>query len=135
MKSLKKDRNMSILLITHNLAVVAEMADNIAVMYTGRIVEYSNTKEIFDFPSHPYTWGLLNSIPRVDKEKTDELLPAIEGVVPNPYHMPSGCKFNPRCTRVQDKCKQQEPELQELKTGHFVRCWFPLTDTNNQKGA
>ena len=135
MKSIKKEKNMSILLITHNLAVVAEMADNIAVMYTGKIVEYSSTKEIFNFPYHPYTWGLLNSIPRVDKQKTNDLLPAIEGVVPNPYHMPPGCKFNPRCPRAQNKCREEEPELLEVKKNHLVRCWFPLIDNKDQKGA
>ncbi len=131
MKDIKKRTNMSILLITHNLAVVAEMADSIAVMYAGRIVEYANTKEMFKNHLHPYTWGLLHSIPRVDKPKTDEPLPIIEGVVPNPYHMPSGCKFNPRCFNVRDKCRTTEPSLEEVNKGHFVRCWFPVNEKVN----
>lgn len=126
MREIKRRTNMAIILITHNLAVVAEMADHIAVMYYGRIVEYSNIKEIYKNPVHPYTWGLLNSIPRVDKPKTSEALPAIPGVVPNPYKPPQGCKFNPRCKYVQPKCRQEEPTLEENSAGHFVRCWFPV---------
>lgn len=131
MKDIKKRTNMSILLITHNLAVVAEMADSIAVMYSGRIVEYASAKEMFQNNLHPYTWGLLHSIPRVDKPKTDEPLPVIEGVVPNPYHMPPGCKFNPRCFNVRDKCRTMEPPLEEVKKGHLVRCWFPVNEKVN----
>lgn len=131
MKDIKKRTNMSILLITHNLAVVAEMVDSIAVMYAGRIVEYTSALELFKNPSHPYTWGLLNSIPRVDKPKTKEPLPAIEGVVPNPYHMPSGCKFNPRCNRVKDKCREIEPPLEDVKKGHLTRCWYPIINGTN----
>ncbi len=88
MREIKKKTNTSIILITHNLAVVAEMADYIAVMHYGRLVEYAPVKELYGNPKHPYTHGLLNSIPRVDKPKTDELLPAIPGVVPNPYNPP-----------------------------------------------
>lgn len=131
MKDIKKKTDMSILLITHNLAVVAEMVDAIAVMYAGRIVEYAGVKEIFNKHLHPYTWGLLHSIPRVDKPKTAEPLPIIEGVVPNPYHMPMGCKFNPRCFNVRDKCKMTEPPLKEIEKGHLVRCWFPLVEKVN----
>jgi oligopeptide/dipeptide ABC transporter ATP-binding protein len=129
MREIKKRTNMAIILITHNLAVVAEMVDHIAVMYYGRIVEFSNIKEIFKNPLHHYTWGLLNSIPRVDKPKTDEPLPAIPGVVPNPYKPPAGCKFHPRCKAAQSKCRELEPELTEIKPGHTVRCWYPV---NNQ---
>lgn len=133
LKDIKIKTHMSILLITHNLAVVAEMADSIAVMYSGRIVEYTSSLDLYKYPSHPYTWGLLNSIPRVDKPKTNEPLPAIEGVVPNPYHMPKGCKFNPRCSRVKDKCREIEPPLEEVvKKGHLTRCWFPITYESNQ---
>lgn len=126
MKDIKKKTNMSIILITHNLAVVAEMADNIAVMYYGRIVEYSNINDIYRRPMHPYTSGLLNSIPRVDKARTDEPLQAIPGVVPNPYKAPPGCKFHPRCPYVKDKCKLEEPPYEEVEKGHFVRCWYPI---------
>jgi peptide/nickel transport system ATP-binding protein/oligopeptide transport system ATP-binding protein len=126
MKDIKKKTNMSIILITHNLAVVAEMADNIAVMYYGRIVEYSNINDIYLRPMHPYTFGLLNSIPRVDKPRTDEHLQAIPGVVPNPYKAPPGCKFHPRCPYAKDKCKLEEPAYEEIEKGHFIRCWYPI---------
>jgi oligopeptide transport system ATP-binding protein len=126
MKDVKKRTNMAIMLITHNLAVVAEMADNIAVMYYGRIVEYSNIKNIYKRPMHPYTAGLLNSIPRVDKPKTNDPLQAIPGVVPNPYKAPNGCKFHPRCPYVKDRCKQEEPPYEAKNENHFVRCWYPL---------
>ncbi len=126
MKDIKKRINMSIILITHNLAVVAEMADNIAVMYYGRIVEYAHINDIYKRPMHPYTAGLLGSIPRIDKPKTDEPLQAIPGVVPNPYRPPSGCKFHPRCKYAQDKCKQVEPSYEQVDGNRFVRCWYPL---------
>jgi oligopeptide/dipeptide ABC transporter ATP-binding protein len=128
MREIKKKTNTSIILITHNLAVVAEMADYIAVMYYGRLVEYAPVIELYGNPKHPYTHGLLNSIPRVDKPKTDELLPAIPGVVPNPYNPPSGCKFHPRCKYAQIKCKQSEPPYVLLpgSDNHLCRCWFPV---------
>ncbi len=124
MKDLKKKIGMAILMITHNLAVIAEMADSIAVMYTGRIVEYSDVKTIFKNPQHPYTYGLLHSIPLVTKpRKPGERLATIEGVVPNPYHMPKGCKFHPRCPYATKKCREEEPPLEEISPGHWVRCW------------
>lgn len=126
MREIKKRTNMAIILITHNLAVVAEMADHIAVMYNGRIVEYADIKQIFKNPLHHYTWGLLNSIPRVDQPKTEAALPAIPGVVPNPYKPPTGCKFHPRCKFAQQKCIDQEPMLSEIQPGHSVRCWYPV---------
>ncbi len=126
MKDIKKRTNMSIILITHNLAVVAEMADNIAVMYYGRIVEYSKIHDIYNKPMHPYTDGLLNSIPRVDKERTNDPLVAIPGVVPNPYKAPPGCKFHPRCPYAKDKCKEKEPPYEAVDDHHFIRCWYPL---------
>ncbi|MCK5848253.1 MAG: ABC transporter ATP-binding protein [Caldisericia bacterium] len=128
MREIKEKTNTAIILITHNLAVVAEMADFIAVMYFGRIVEYTDVKELYKNPKHPYTHGLLNSIPRVDKPKTDVPLPAIPGVVPNPYKSPKGCKFHPRCKFAQEKCRQEEPPYILLPgtKGHFCRCWYPV---------
>lgn len=126
MKSLKDKLGMAILLITHNLAVVAEMADHIAVMYAGKIVEYSVSREVFKNPRHPYTGGLLISIPRLDIPRTAEPLPTIPGVVPSPYNMPKGCPFNPRCAYAQENCVQDLPPLEELTPGHLVRCFYPL---------
>mgnify|MGYP000873547282 FL=1 len=121
MNDLKKSYNMSIMLITHDLGVVAETCDTVAVMYAGKIVEYTDAKGLFGNPSHPYTWGLMNSIPRLDQNI--EKLHTIAGVVPNPLDFPEGCKYNTRCPIADDKCLQQEAELQEIRKGHKVRCW------------
>ena len=126
MKSLKEKLGMAILLVTHNLAVVAEMADHIAVMYSGKIVEYSISREVFKNPRHPYTGGLLISIPRLDVPRTAEPLPTIPGVVPSPYNMPKGCPFHPRCAYAKENCVQELPPLEELTPGHLVRCFYPL---------
>ncbi len=126
MKSLKEKLGMAILLVTHNLAVVAEMADHIAVMYAGKIVEYSISREVFKNPRHPYTGGLLISIPRLDIPRTAEPLPTIPGVVPSPYNMPKGCPFHPRCAYAKENCVLELPPLEELTPGHLVRCFYPL---------
>ena len=131
MKDLRRRFGMSIILITHNLAVVAEMADNIAVMYAGKIVEYGTANQIFKTPMHPYTWGLLHSIPRVDQPKTDEKLPTIEGMVPNPYNLPVGCKFHPRCFKATAKCREVEPQLETMPDGRQVRCWNKIMEGGN----
>lgn len=123
MKELKDEFNTAIMLITHDLGVVAEVCDQVAVMYAGRVVEYSNVQTIFSRPQHPYTWGLLKSIPKLD-EKVERLM-TIEGVVPSPLDLPQGCTFNPRCRFATDKCRQEMPEIQEIKSGHSVRCWYP----------
>ena len=121
MKSLLRDFNGSLIMITHDLGVIAEIADRIAVMYAGKIVEYADKKTIFHNPSHPYTFGLLTSIPRLDMEV--ERLNVIPGIVPNPLHFPDGCKFNTRCKFATNKCREEEPVLNELENGHLVRCW------------
>ena len=126
MRGLQKKLGMAILIITHNLAVVAEMAEAIAIAYAGKIVENATAKEIFKSPRHPYTYGLLQSIPKFTEKKTNEPLPAIEGMVPSPYHMPKGCRFNPRCPFVTEKCREEEPEILELTPGHLVRCFHPI---------
>ncbi len=131
MKDLKRRFGMAVVLITHNLAVVAEMADNIAVMYAGRIVEYGTDKQIYKTPMHPYTWGLLHSIPRVDQPKSDEKLPTIEGMVPNPYNLPVGCKFHPRCFKATAKCREIEPPLETMPDGRQVRCWNKIMEGGN----
>ncbi len=124
MKDLKRKIGMAILLITHNLSVIAEMADNVAVMYSGKIVEYSDIRTIFKSPQHPYTYGLLSSIPLVTKKRVKgEKLPIIEGVVPNPYHLPKGCYFHPRCPYSTKICREEDPNIEEISPGHFVKCW------------
>lgn len=126
MKDLRKKIGMAILFITHDLALVAEMADNVAVTYTGKIVEYGNVFTIFKKPSHPYTYGLIASIPSLISERTKTELPAIEGIVPNPYRMPAGCHFNPRCPFATERCRKELPELGEITPGHFVSCFHPV---------
>ena len=123
MKKLKEEIGMSILLITHDLGVVAEMAERVSVMYAGRVVEAGTALQVFKSPRHPYTRGLLNSVPRVDKAaEKQERLTAIEGVVPNPLYLPSGCAFHPRCPYVKEECKQAIPPLESTGDGQFVRC-------------
>ncbi|AGB40431.1 oligopeptide/dipeptide ABC transporter, ATP-binding protein [Halobacteroides halobius DSM 5150] len=121
MQELKDDFNTATMLITHNLGVVAEIADKVAVMYGGRVVEQTDVKTLFKDPEHPYTAGLINSIPKV--EGRNGQLDPIEGTVPDPFSFPKGCKFANRCDYATDKCWQQEPQLEEIKDNHLVRCW------------
>ena len=120
MRHLQSDIGMAIMLITHDLGVVASMADYVAVMYLGKIVEYSDTRTVFKNPRHPYTRGLLNSIPQVGQKR--RLVP-IEGTIPDPFEIPQGCAFAPRCPHVMDKCRE-EPQLLEIESGHRVSCWL-----------
>ena len=121
MKDLRKDYNSSVIMITHDLAVIAEFAEMVAVMYAGKIVEYSDVRTIFKHPSHPYTLGLMYSVPRLDVKM--KKLYAIPGVVPNPLYFPKGCKYHTRCEFATDRCKVEEPPLVEIEPGHKVRCW------------
>ena len=121
MRSLLREFNGSLIMITHDLGVIAEIADRIAVMYAGKVVEYADKKTIFHSPLHPYTFGLLTSIPRLDLDV--KRLDTIPGIVPNPLHFPSGCKFNPRCRFTTNKCRDEEPPLTKVEEGHLVRCW------------
>ena len=123
MKDLKDEFNTSTMLITHDLGVVAEVSDRVAVMYAGKVVEYSDVDTIFHNPKHPYTWGLLKSIPKLD-QSVDRLL-TIEGVVPSPHNLPEGCSFHPRCRFATDKCREQEPNIEDIEPGHSIRCWYP----------
>jgi oligopeptide/dipeptide ABC transporter ATP-binding protein len=118
LQDLRQKRNMSILLITHDIGVIAESADRAAVMYAGRIVEISRVSDILENPKHPYTIGLLDSLP---KAKGIPLKP-IPGFVPRPDRLPPGCKFSDRCGFVIPRCKQEEPVLREILPGHFARC-------------
>lgn len=123
MRKLQREIGMSILFITHNLGVVAEMADRVVVMYGGRVVEEGDVVEIFKHPKHPYTMGLLHSIPRVDHGKSEQgRLEAIPGNVPNPLYLPSGCAFHPRCKFAVDACKEAIPALEDTGNGHMSRC-------------
>jgi oligopeptide/dipeptide ABC transporter ATP-binding protein len=121
---LQKQNNMSVLLITHDLGVVAERADEVAVMYASRIAEKATAKELFNRPLHPYTQGLLRSLPRLGFE--GGRLPMIQGIVPDPLHFPSGCKFHPRCPIGNDdpRCKTVEPQLRNPEEGRCVACWY-----------
>ena len=120
MRHLQSDIGMAIMLITHDLGVVANMADYVAVMYLGKIVEYADTRTVFKNPRHPYTMGLLNSIPQVGQKR--RLVP-IEGTIPDPFEIPQGCAFAPRCPHAMDKCRE-EPQLLEIESGHRVSCWL-----------
>ncbi len=122
----QQERNMALLLITHNLGVVAEVADRVMVMYAGQIVESAPVATVFEHPWHPYTHGLLNSIPSVD-EKNKQLY-VIKGTVPSPLFFSKACRFNPRCPYAQEKCRTDAPPLVEIEPGHCMRCWYPLSD-------
>ena len=120
LKSLQKKLNMSIIIITHDLGVIAEMADEVAVMYAGDIVEKAETRELFADPKHPYTIGLMNSIPDIDDEH--ERLNTLEGLVPSLYEMPKGCRFAPRCQIACEECQKERIHLTDLENGRQVRC-------------
>ncbi len=117
---LKAVYNTSMLLITHDLGIVAETCDEVAIMYAGQIVEYGNLEHIFDNPRHPYTIGLFKSLPSLDKDV--ERLSPIKGLMPDPANLPDGCKFHTRCDHVCEECKSADPAYQEVEPGHFVRC-------------
>ena len=124
MKELRDETGMSVLLITHNLGVVAELCDYIYVMYAGKIVEQAETFELFDHTAHPYTQGLLDSIPRIGRNA--DRLHTIPGVVPNLLHLPKGCAFCNRCELAEKSCHDQGVELREISPGHKVRCIKPI---------
>ncbi len=122
MKDLNKKFDTAIMLITHDLGVIAEMADNVVVMYAGKVVEEGSVMSIFHNPKHPYTIGLLKSRPDLIGE--EDKLSCIRGMVPSPYHMPEGCAFAPRCDSCMDICKTNMPQLKILENGNKVRCWL-----------
>ena len=122
MNQLKKETGTSILFITHDLGVVAEICDDVAVMYCGRVVEKGDVKSIFAKPSHPYTQGLLNSIPHLGDDGKE--LQSIPGNVPNPKYMPEGCKFAARCPYASDRCRKEEPPFFSVDENHISRCWL-----------
>lgn len=129
MRDLQREFNSALIIITHDLGVVAELADNIMVMYGGKAVEYGPAKTVFTAPEHPYTWGLLTSMPRLDRPVQDRLVP-IPGSPPSLINVPSGCAFNPRCgfvSLVGERCSGEVPELLQTSAGgrHLVRCHLP----------
>ena len=122
MNDLRRDFKTAILFITHDLGVIAKMADSIAVMYLGKIVEIGAVRDIFHNPKHPYTRGLIDSIPLLTTRKKNRLVP-IEGVVPDAFDIPEGCGFEPRCAHAMEICIRQLPSLNEVTPGHQVSCW------------
>lgn len=122
LKELQVAYDMGLILITHDLGVVADVADKIAVMYSGRVMEYANVYDIYSQPGHPYTKGLLDSLPRIDSE--DDRLNAIKGLPPSLTAMPSGCPFSPRCPFATDRCRTERPELEDLGDGHLSACHY-----------
>lgn len=122
MDQLKEDFSAAVLLITHDLGVIAETCENVAVMYAGEIIEHGSVEAIFENPLHPYTVGLNKAIPRLDVDT--EKLQIIEGTVPNLIEIPSGCKFHPRCPYAMDICKKEEPPLKKREKNHFSRCYL-----------
>ena len=123
MNDLRKDFHAAIQFITHDLGVIAQMADDVVVMYLGKIVEGAPSSELFHNPKHPYTQGLLNSIPSLATTREERLIP-IKGVVPDPFDVPEGCGFEPRCPHAMDICKREIPTLKEIAPGHQVSCFL-----------
>ena len=130
MKDLQQKINTAIIFITHDLGVIAEMAQHVLVMYAGKVVEDASIESLFAEPLHPYTVGLINSKPKLHEER--ELLEFIPGAVPNPVEMPEGCPFHPRCPKVMDVCCEKMPEVTEVKPGHLVRCWLYCQERGEQ---
>ncbi len=122
MNKLKEDTQASILFITHDLGVIAEMAQHVAVMYAGKVMEYTDVKSLFAAPKHPYTIGLLESIPVLGRGRQDQRLRAISGVVPSLLNLPSGCYFSDRCSDVFDDCRTIEPAMYQVGHNHIARC-------------
>lgn len=130
-KELQQKLGMSVIIITHDLGIVAETCDYVAVMYCGSIVEYADVETLFNQPKHPYTAGLFNSLPRHDVDK--EELEAIKGAVPSPADMPSGCRFAPRCPYAEDVCRETYPDLTDLGENNLVRCLIYTSDWQGVK--
>ena len=133
MKKLVKEHNTSLMLITHDLAVVSQMVDKINVMYCGKLVETGKTEDIIYHNAHPYTEGLLNSIPKLYEDR--DRLDYIPGMVPNMFELPEGCYFAPRCKYCQEICRHEKPQMQEVGPGHMAACHFPLLKKKEQEEA
>lgn len=124
-KNLQKIVNTSLLLITHDLGIVAEICDEVAIMYAGRLVECSDIRQLYSKPMHPYTQGLFNAVPKLDSEPGGKLA-VISGLMPDPTDLPKGCRFSPRCPYAQDICHEKACGMKEYEPNHFVDCFFPL---------
>lgn len=122
-KKIKEEIGMAVMMITHDLGVIAEVANDVVVAYSGKAVEYADVKTIFKHPKHPYTQALYDSIPRLTDTKKRRL-EVISGIVPNPLDFPSGCRFHPRCKFAKSFCKEEEPQLEEVNSSHKVRCFI-----------
>jgi peptide/nickel transport system ATP-binding protein len=133
MRMLREETGTAIILITHDLGVVAELAHDVAVMYAGRIVEKAGVEALFADPQHPYTIGLLGSIPKLNLEQ--RRLPAIEGQVPDPLSLAAGCRFAPRCPFATPKCRAEEPPLLEVAAAHHAACWYAPLDADAVRAA
>ncbi|MBW7475349.1 ABC transporter ATP-binding protein [Paenibacillus oenotherae] len=129
MKQLQLENGTAILFVTHDLGVVADMADQVIVMYAGQVVEAADVFTLFRAPQHPYTQGLMKSVPRLDQDSRERLR-AIPGAVPALQEMPSGCRFHPRCLHAVERCIQEQPELISAGEGHSVRCWLTAVPGN-----
>lgn len=135
MRDLKKKYNTAMIMITHDLGIVAEMCDEVSVIYAGRIVEHGNLEDVFDHTAHPYTEGLFNSLPNVKNRKAK--LKPIPGLMPDPTNLPKGCAFAPRCSYATEACKEAQPEVTWLSDTHYIRCAayknpnFKLTGRDN----
>jgi len=127
---LRRELGMAVIMITHDLGVVAGVADKINVMYAGYIVESAPAEELFAKPRHPYTLGLLRSIPRIDEPRKEKLIP-IEGLPPDLIDAPQGCPFVPRCTYKVDRCVEENPSLEPIESGHTIACWVEVTAGGN----
>ncbi len=123
MQQLREKLNTSVLMITHDLGIVAQMCEKVAVIYAGEIVEFGTTEEIYDHTAHPYTQGLFGSLPNLDS--TSKRLKAIKGLMPDPTNLPAGCNFCERCPYATSICQEQNPDYVEYKPGHFVKCFYP----------
>jgi peptide/nickel transport system ATP-binding protein len=121
LQGLQQRLGMAVLIITHDLGVIAEVADEVLVMYAGKIVESASVRDLFGDPQHPYTVGLLGSIARIDADR--ERLATIEGTVPSPDKQPQGCRFSPRCPFADRRCREEPPPLRDIAAGHLVACW------------
>lgn len=131
-RKLQEELGTSLMIITHDLGVVAEMCESVAVMYCGKIVEYADVRTILTNPKHPYTIGLLNSVPRHDQSYEGDLS-VIKGSVPSPFNLPKGCRFVTRCPHAREICHSQLPELKTMDNGNQVRCWIHTEEWENQE--
>ena len=132
LKTLNREVGAAIILITHNMALVASMCQRVVVMYGGRIVEEGPVEQIFESPQHPYTWSLLRSVPRIDVARAERLV-SIKGLPPDLMRLPPGCKFHPRCRFKVERCEREEPPLDEVAADQHARCWVLMRNVPEEK--